>query len=102
MTQQARPQRRVGERAETHADVDALFGQRHHPVDELQAQVEVGVSAQELGHRRQDVQLAEEDRRGDRELAGERGVGAGARLEEVELGQHPARPVEVALPVVGE
>jgi hypothetical protein len=61
-------ERAVGEVSDSDRDIDAFLNELDGPIDERQSDGQAGVTVQELGDNRDDVQAAEGDGRGDDEL----------------------------------
>jgi hypothetical protein len=61
----ARAQRGVRQLADSDRDVDPFVGERHHPIEQLQAHRHPRVGREELLDERQHVELAKQDRSRD-------------------------------------
>ncbi len=87
----------------SHAEIDSLVDQRHHPIE----QQEQDLDARELAHEalddRQDMDAPEHFRRGDRQLPARLGRALrGGVLKFGEFGERATALFEVALAGVGE
>jgi hypothetical protein len=72
-----RDQAAVRKTPQARGDINMVVDQVHDGVRQNEPDVHIGVGPQELQHDRQDVQLAEHDRRGDQQFAARRPVLAG-------------------------
>ncbi|MCY1539713.1 hypothetical protein D9M68_753130 [compost metagenome] len=101
--QRLRHQRRVFERADADADVDALFEQVHRAVVQPHAAAHLLVALHETHDGRRHVHVAEQHRRGDDQLPrGFARLGLQRLVGGVGREQHLARARQVVAALLGE
>ena len=76
-TKPLRDEPAVGQRSDPERHVDVIFGQAEDPIDQDEADIDVGIGLQELGQDRDEIYAPEVDGSRDDELAGRLRVFAG-------------------------
>ena len=99
----ARDQRGIGEVADPHREIDAVFHQIDHLIRQPQFAGDFGIAFQIGRHHRADMEAAEADRRGDHQpSARQRALALGGAFGFLDIAENAPHPLQIARADIGQ